>query len=230
MNVANILEKLQSGTRLYSALHGKTVEFVKVIDGNSRPIKIRQIGDSSSSAYESFYEDGSFVKGGECMLFPNKENRDWYNISIFKDGDIVVSKHSVCIISSCDRNGNINIHCAVGHCSDENMFTTTTTSWTRLDDVRKANEKEVERLMIAIAKNGYEWDKENLRLKKKTYIFKPYERVLVRDKDNQNWMADFFGYECSSADYQYNCIGSTWSQCIPYEGNESLLGTTGSPE
>lgn len=230
MNVANILEKLQSGTRLYSALHGKTVEFVKVIDGNSRPIKIRQIGDSPSSACESFYEDGSFVKGGECMLFPNKENRDWGKIEIFRNGDIVASKHSICIISSCEESGFVNVHCSLGHCSDENMFVIDAKKWTHLDHVRRANNKEVERLMKAISNNGYDWNKETLTIEKKKHIFKPYERVLVRDKDNQNWMADFFGYECSSADYQYSCIGSTWSQCIPYEGNESLLGTTGSPE
>ena len=230
MNVANILANLQSGTRVYSALHGKTVEFVKVIDGLNRPIKIRQIGDSSSSAYESFYEDGSFVKGGECMLFPNKENRDWSNIEVFKNGDIVVSKHSICIVSSCEKTGFINIHCGLGHCSDENMFVKDAKKWTHLDHIRKANEKEVERLMISIANHGYEWNKETLTLEKKKHMFKPYERVLVRDKDDSNWMADFFGYESTRDDYKYFCIGSSWMQCIPYKGNELLLGTSVKPE
>lgn len=52
---------------------------------------------------------------------------------------------------------------------------------------------------------------------------KPFDKVLVRDKNTNVWRADIFEkYEGS----QYQCITTLWKQCIPYEGNEHLLGTT----
>ena len=52
---------------------------------------------------------------------------------------------------------------------------------------------------------------------------KPFEsRVLVRDANCYNWEADIFGR------YSDGCItlgGAKWERCIPYEGNEHLLGT-----
>ena len=54
--------------------------------------------------------------------------------------------------------------------------------------------------------------------------FKPFDRVLVRYDDDDEWGIDFF----ESYDYEhlwYRCLSSYCHQCIPYEGNEHLLGT-----
>lgn len=53
--------------------------------------------------------------------------------------------------------------------------------------------------------------------------FKPFERVLVRDGDFNKWEINFFSHIDEEGDYF--CICSYWKQCIPYEGNEHLLGT-----
>lgn len=53
--------------------------------------------------------------------------------------------------------------------------------------------------------------------------FKPFERVLVRDGDFNKWEINFFSHIDEEGDYF--CIRSYWKQCIPYEGNEHLLGT-----
>ena len=57
---------------------------------------------------------------------------------------------------------------------------------------------------------------------------KPFDKVLVRDTNEQMWVADLFSHvvnrpleRCSFA-----CVGHYPNQCIPYEGNEHLLGTT----
>lgn len=56
---------------------------------------------------------------------------------------------------------------------------------------------------------------------------KPFERVLVRDDDDESWEICLFGHCDESEFYQYKCInGCVYAQCIPYEGNEHLLGTT----
>lgn len=54
--------------------------------------------------------------------------------------------------------------------------------------------------------------------------FKPFDKVLVRDACCEAWRPDIF----SSMAYGplYSCLRSDWHYCIPYEGNEHLVGTT----
>ena len=53
---------------------------------------------------------------------------------------------------------------------------------------------------------------------------KPFEsRVLVRDASCYNWEPDIFG---RYSDGYITLGGAKWNQCIPYEGNEHLSGTT----
>ena len=57
--------------------------------------------------------------------------------------------------------------------------------------------------------------------------FKPFDKVLVRDFLNEDWMADFFE-RIDENDVHYNatCVTSHWEQCIPYnEETKHLLGT-----
>lgn len=58
--------------------------------------------------------------------------------------------------------------------------------------------------------------------------FKPFDKVLVRDLDEHEWECSFFSH--IDEEGCYVCVGSWWMQCIPYEGNEHLLGTTKKPE
>ena len=55
--------------------------------------------------------------------------------------------------------------------------------------------------------------------------FNPFDRVLGRDKDGQKWMPDFFQRYVSKnkTNYPYQCMGDSYKQCIPYEGNEDKL-------
>lgn len=54
--------------------------------------------------------------------------------------------------------------------------------------------------------------------------FKPFDKVLVRDFESQEWQVRLFSYKDS--DSYYCCNGCSWNQFIPYIGNESLLVTT----
>ena len=55
----------------------------------------------------------------------------------------------------------------------------------------------------------------------------PFDRVLVRDFLNEDWMADFFErIDENDVHYNANCVTSHWIQCIPYnEETKHLLGT-----
>ena len=58
--------------------------------------------------------------------------------------------------------------------------------------------------------------------------FKAFDRVLVRDNDDERWQAAYYDqYLTNNGAYSHRVIGEGYfSQCIPYEGNEHLLGTT----
>ena len=99
------------------------------------------------------------------------------------------------------------------------------------DNLRLATEEEKQELFEALAKEGKRWNSEKKcieELPRKTSVFKPFDKVLVRDGDIDTWGADIF-LEYSNLEFQFRCFRCVWRQCIPYEGNESLLGTSNKP-
>lgn len=60
--------------------------------------------------------------------------------------------------------------------------------------------------------------------------FQPKEWVLVRDLDEQKWKLDIFSHYIEGNMYPYRCVSANYVQCIPYEGNEHLLGKKDTPE
>ena len=60
--------------------------------------------------------------------------------------------------------------------------------------------------------------------------FKPKQWVLTRDTSEWDWELTMFAYLNSGGGSKFTCInGVTFKQCIPYECNEHLLGTTDMP-
>ena len=55
---------------------------------------------------------------------------------------------------------------------------------------------------------------------------KPFDKVLIRDTNYSKWKLSFWGFYDIDNDYPYECCGGMFAQCIPYEGNQHLLGTT----
>lgn len=55
---------------------------------------------------------------------------------------------------------------------------------------------------------------------------KPFDKVLVRDNDEQMWTTDIFSFYNEKHVYHFMCVGHYTNQCIPFEGNEHLLGKT----
>ncbi|MBQ3944907.1 MAG: hypothetical protein II670_04770, partial [Alphaproteobacteria bacterium] len=57
--------------------------------------------------------------------------------------------------------------------------------------------------------------------------FKPKQWVLVRDDDEWEWALTRFSHLSNGSASLFVCInGASFQQCIPFEGNEHLLGTT----
>lgn len=92
--------------------------------------------------------------------------------------------------------------------------------------LRLATEEEKQQLIDALAKEGKAWDAEKKQvvdLKPKIKL-KPFDKVLVRDSKSDKWRANLLGY--IDEDGYFCCAFAKWIYCIPYEGNEHLLGTT----
>ncbi len=50
-------------------------------------------------------------------------------------------------------------------------------------------------------------------------------------KKTEEWRANIFSHTDKTDEYlDYVCVNGRWEFCIPYEGNESLLGTTNNVE
>lgn len=152
----------------------------------------------------------------------------------FKDGDIVVAEgenkgKKIFIFRYKIRDSNTDEHGYKSYInvnSDGSLFNNMT-FYLRKDFVyRPATDSEKQQLFEALAKENKVWDAEKKQivdLKPKVEL-KPFDRVLVRNCKSENWRANLFGY--IDKDGFYCCVWANWAYCIPYIGNESLLGTT----
>ena len=95
--------------------------------------------------------------------------------------------------------------------------------------LRLATDSEKKQLFSALAKKGKAWDAEKKQivdLKPKVEL-NPFDNVLVRHQKTEEWRANIFSHTDKTDEYlDYVCVNGRWEFCIPYEGNESLLGTT----
>lgn len=99
--------------------------------------------------------------------------------------------------------------------------------------VRYATEEEKAKLFDALTKKGKRWNAEKKVIEdiKPEHELKPFQKVLVRDDKADVWKPDLFGLEDSTKEeFRYMGMVAFWKYCIPYKGNEHLLGTTNSQE
>ena len=149
----------------------------------------------------------------------------------FKDGDVLFVR--------CEKYSYIEIFNYSKENSDLYDHASLNTTTQKLDisgkfkickdgivEIRLATEEEKKQLFSAFAKEGKAWDAEKKQivdLKPKIEL-KPFDKVLVRDSESDKWRANLFGY--IDKDEYYHCVYANWVYCIPYAGNEHLLGTT----
>lgn len=62
------------------------------------------------------------------------------------------------------------------------------------------------------------------------YNFKAFEKVLVRAEGYDKWMASFYSHYDKEENVHMLTNGAICIDCLPYEGNEALLGTTDAPQ
>ena len=150
----------------------------------------------------------------------------------FKDGDIAFADYGnrqyVFIVSGetgLSEGYNSSIYLDLSGPTPSTAFRT---SFFKKDlcELRLATEEEKKQLFSALAKKGKTWDIEKKMIVdvKPKWTPKPFDKVLVRDSKASKWRANLFSHK--NIDEPYYCVYASWNYCIPYEGNEHLLGTT----
>lgn len=211
----------------YTSFYAKTINLVE--DG---------FLDTNLHTLASEKEAKSFIKCIEEKL-GGKLNRETLEVEKtqpeFKDGDIVFMKgiksgyyaNCIFILRSEYKDGDERAFYYAFYNTDD-KFTIAEYGNTRVHySLRTATDSEKQQLFDALAKKGKTWDAEKKQIVdiKKEHQFKPFEKVLVRDSIDDVWRASFFSHiKENDGRYVTTCV--TWKFCIPYIGNESLLGTT----
>lgn len=149
----------------------------------------------------------------------------------FKDGDIValvVRKCTHIAIFQSRQGAYIGFHAVLCQ-NDELLLEEPFREDVGDIELRLATDSEKQQLFEALAKESKQWDagkKMIIDLKQKVEL-KPFDKVLVRHQKTEEWSANIFSHTDKTDEYlDYVCVNGRWEFCIPYEGNESLLGTT----
>ncbi len=101
-----------------------------------------------------------------------------------------------------------------------------------LCELRLATEEEKKQLFSSLEKKGKRWDAEKKQIVdlKPKVEFKPFDKVVVRDKEDLVWFADLFSH-IDKENNRFACVGNFWNVCLPYnEETAKLIGTTNNVE
>ena len=195
---------------------------------NERTIEFKKDNDDGAQTYISTIEERLGGKLNRKTLEIEKTQPE------FKDGDIVFMKgiksklfaNCIFILRSEYKDGDERAFYYAFYNADD-KYTLDEYGNTKVHySLRLATDSEKQQLFDALSKKGKRWDggkKAIVDLKPKIEL-KPFDKVLVRDSESDKWRANLFGY--IGKDGYYHCVYANWAYCIPYIGNESLLGTS----
>lgn len=223
INVAELLKNCPKGMELDCSLwDGVKLEQVREDGRHGYPIVIRT---PEHLAYLT--EKGQYYceEGSKCIIFP-KGKTSWEGFVPpveFKDGDVVFTTlNSIAIIKE-ESGAYYTVYCGL---NDDDFYL-----YVDVTPMRLATEEEKEKLFQAIKDNGYKWNAEKKcleKLEKERFdisSLKPFDKVLVRDSDNGDWTCDLFSHYRGKVFYMFCCVSCNYRCCIPYEGNEHLVGS-----
>lgn len=227
INIAEILKDCPKGTKLYSPLFGN-VELFSVGENNI-PINVRIIKGRTCECC-SFTREGHYFAGyydAECLLFPSHEIRDWSRF--FKPGDVVIDSFYGCgvLVEEWADESYTSFKASVFQLK-KGGFAKRDKRVISIDGFDKASDEQRDKFIADMEKYfGGKYNPETRQVEpvKKECPLKPFDKVLVRDDDGQEWRINFFSHYEKDVCYKYYCLRSCYSQCIPYEGNEHFLGT-----
>jgi len=143
----------------------------------------------------------------------------------FKDGDVLSSKSGSVFIfnGEYDDDGDLIFYIGLGNTGQ--LVLHNTSSFLK-SSARFATKEESAKLFKALSDAGKRWNEEKKRVEDLSKEFKPFDKVLMKCADGFGlpWVCCFYSHK--EGDLHCSCGGTSYPECIPYEGNESLLGTS----
>lgn len=244
INISKILSHYAVGTKLYSPIIGD-VSLVEVYnsDSGSDMFLVKGQNEIGGNIDLEFCPNGHFfyaTPNAECLIFPSKEMRDWSKFA-WQRGNVLVSGKEEVIFERfnddeytsflgrhfllCKEDGHYEYQ------SKQHIF--------RTKDFNIETEDAAQNYIKVIEeKNSGRFNLETLEFEKVQIqfkdnasnpstpcLFKPFDKVLVRDWENQKWHCNIYSHYSCNSHYPNVCADGGYKFCIPYEGNEHLLGT-----
>lgn len=221
INIAKILRNKPVNTKLYSAIFGECI-FKTITD--------KRINIVFCGGNYSFFDNGKLYKAGDCCLFPSREMRDWSKFA-WKKGDVLISNNGKTKVIFDGFKDNTYTTFTGKHAlyylgnDDTTLFYINVDTYkTELFHIEDDNDAIQYYFNILNKKLGYKFNIETLNNKSSKWTPKPFDKVLVRDADDDYWCADLFSHKDG---INFICVGSNWTHCIPYnEKTAKLIGTT----
>lgn len=222
INVAEILKDKPVNTKLYSPLYGDV--YLSHI-GVRNDINVLHHSTINDFLYDGRYAD---YKESEILLFPSKEMRDWRKF--WKKGDVLVNKDN-------------NSHIIFDKFNDDTyttfigkLYYETTKhgyNYTHTCSLVKTQDFDTEKSDIAQTYTntiekilGGKLNMETLEIEKTQPEFKPLDYVLCKSIACCDMKAyNLFQYAYKNKEGVHIMVGgAAFMECIPYIGNEELLG------
>ena len=223
INIVEILKDKPANTKLYSPLFSEV--FFSHVSGGY--IAVEHHGRTSL-----FLSSGRFYDydGSEPLLFPSKEMRDW-NKFAWQKGDILVNENNAHIIFEKFTDDTYTTFIGRHYLNKnyKNYVPGRYTCVTQHFHIEESNAAQIYIYNIE-EKIGGKLDHKTLEIEKPKCEFKTFDKVLGRNEKDDVWEADLFSRYREESQYPFRCIGFSRKYCIPYEGNEHLLGTRNNPE
>lgn len=226
INIAEILRNKPKGTVLYSPMVGKT-NFGYLSDNED---SVEAIWTENKFGEYSFDKYGRYTAGGEMMLFPSNAMRDWGKFA-WKKGDVLVNNEGTC---ECVFEGWYNddyTQFRAKHWLDsrnENNIKYLSENQPLTSLYMKEDKESGEYYLNTIEKRlDGKLNMETLKVEpiKPKWTPKPFDKVLVKDNNDNHWKCDIFSHKDSNN--WYVCVDDDYKQCIPYnEETAKLIGTT----
>lgn len=160
-------------------------------------------------------------KTGDIIAMTDTDNYTYVGIFHGYNGDSV---ECYAILNAC---GNV----VPSSETDSSMY-----RFKEFKGIRRATVEEEKKFFNVLQKEGRFWNSKKKCIESinteecRKEDFHPFDKVLVRDDDDDDWEIDIFSRIGSGSAFRYWCVGGRWyRRCIPYEGNEKFLGTTETP-
>lgn len=208
INIVEILKDKPQGTKLYSSACGKCK--LEEVDDKSFKISFYNSKFGFMNGGEGYLDkNGKLYDDGECIIFPSKEMRDWSKFA-WKKGDVLINSCGFqCIFKEWASDDYTKFNGCYSNSRDgyEDVSNAETAKFVKLDNILNPETLEIEKAQPKVE-------------------LKSLDKVLVRDYKDSEWYFDTFESMVPNCIYPYKCMKNLWKYCIPYKGNEDLLGTT----